>query len=29
MDVEGWNWVVLRDRRYDQVIFLDSAAVGA
>lgn len=29
MDVEGWNWVVLRDRRYDQVILLDTAAVGA
>jgi thymidylate kinase len=29
MDEEGWSWVNLRDRRYDRVIFLDSAAVGA
>lgn len=29
MDEEGWSWVTLRDRRYDRVIFLNSAAVGA
>lgn len=29
MDEEGWNWVTLRDRRYDRVIFLSSAANGA
>lgn len=29
MDEEGWSWVSLRDRRYDRVIFLSSAANGA
>eukprot|EP00178_Gracilaria_changii_P019401 TRINITY_DN56256_c0_g1_i1.p1 TRINITY_DN56256_c0_g1~~TRINITY_DN56256_c0_g1_i1.p1 ORF type:complete len:112 (+),score=5.97 TRINITY_DN56256_c0_g1_i1:568-903(+) len=29
MDEEGWSWVTLRDRRYDRVIFLNSAASGA
>jgi hypothetical protein len=29
MDEEGWSWVTLRDRRYDRVIFLSSAANGA
>lgn len=29
MDEEGWSWVTLRDRRYDRVIFLNSAANGA
>ena len=29
MDEEGWSWANLRDRRYDRVIFLHSAAVGA
>lgn len=29
MDEEGWSWVTLRDRRYDRVIFLCSAANGA
>jgi thymidylate kinase len=29
MDEEGWSWVTLRDRRYDRVIFLSSAACGA
>jgi len=29
MDEEGWSWVTLRDRRYDRVIFLNSAAYGA
>jgi thymidylate kinase len=29
MDEEGWSWVTLRDRRYDRVVFLSSAANGA
>ena len=29
LDEEGWSKVVLRDRRYDRVIFLSSAANGA
>ncbi len=29
MDEEGWNWITLRDRRYDRAIFLTSAANGA
>lgn len=29
MDEEGWSWVTLRDRRYDRVVFMNSAAVGA
>ena len=29
LDEEGWSWVTLRDRRYDRVIFLSSAANGA
>ena len=29
MDEEGWSWATLRDRRYDRVIFLSSAANGA
>lgn len=29
IDEEGWSWVTLRDRRYDRVIFLSSAANGA
>lgn len=29
MDEEGWSWVTLRDRRYDRVVFLTSAACGA
>ncbi len=29
MDSEGWNWVSLRDKRYDLVCFLTSAANGA
>jgi len=29
MDEEGWSWVTLRDKRYDRVIFLSSAACGA
>jgi hypothetical protein len=29
MDEEGWSWTTLRDRRYDRVIFLNSAANGA
>lgn len=29
MDEEGWSWTTLRDRRYDRVIFLNSAAYGA
>lgn len=29
MDEEGWSWATLRDRRYDRVIFLTSAANGA
>lgn len=29
MDEEGWSWVTLRDRRYDRVIFMSSAANGA
>ena len=29
MDEEGWSWVTLRDRRYDRVVFLTSAAIGA
>lgn len=29
MDEEGWSLVTLRDRRYDRVIFLSSAANGA
>lgn len=29
MDSFGWNWVSLRDKRYDLVCFLSSAANGA
>lgn len=29
MDEEGWSWVTIRDRRYDRVVFLSSAANGA
>lgn len=29
LDEEGWTWVTLRDRRYDRVCFLSSAANGA
>jgi hypothetical protein len=29
LDEEGWSWVTLRDRRYDRVLFLSSAANGA
>ena len=29
LDAEGWSWVTLRDRRYDRVCFLSSAANGA
>lgn len=29
MDSYGWNWVSLRDKRYDLVCFLSSAANGA
>lgn len=29
MDEEGWTWTSLRDRRYDRVIHLVTAAIGA
>jgi hypothetical protein len=29
MDEEGWTWTTLRDRRYDRVIHLTTAAIGA
>lgn len=29
MDEEGWTWTTLRDRRYDRVIHLVTAAIGA
>ena len=29
MDEQGWSLVTLRDRRYDRVIFMSSAANGA
>jgi hypothetical protein len=29
LDQEGWTWVTLRDKRYDLVCFLSSAANGA
>ena len=29
LDEQGWTLVTLRDRRYDRVIFMNSAAVGA
>lgn len=29
MDEEGWTWTSLRDRRYDRVIHLVTAALGA
>ena len=29
MDEEGWTWTTLRDKRYDRVIHLVSAADGA
>jgi hypothetical protein len=29
LDQEGWNWTFLRDKRYDMVCFLSSAANGA
>jgi hypothetical protein len=29
LDQEGWNWTFLRDKRYDLVCFLSSAANGA
>jgi hypothetical protein len=29
MDEEGWTWTTLRDRRYDHVIHLVTAALGA
>lgn len=29
LDQEGWSWVSLRDKRYDLVCFLTSAANGA
>jgi nicotinamide riboside kinase len=29
LDEEGWTWATLRDRRYDSVIFLNTAALGA
>lgn len=29
MDEEGWTWTTLRDRRYDHVIHMTTAALGA
>jgi hypothetical protein len=29
MDIEGWTWTSLRDRRYDGVLHLVTAAIGA
>ena len=29
LDVEGWNWPDLRNRRYDSVIFMNTVADGA
>lgn len=29
LDEEGWSWTTLRDRRYDRVIHLVTAAIGA
>jgi len=29
LDDEGWTWSNLRDRRYDSVIFMNTAALGA
>ncbi len=26
---ENWNWMTLRNQRYDQIVFLQSAADGA
>lgn len=29
MDEEGWTWASLRDKRYDRVLHLVTAAIGA
>lgn len=29
MDEEGWTWATLRDKRYDRVLHLVTAALGA